>query len=128
MIQQYYQQNAQYMTISLSSLQIDRDFTVSLFIIHLLAAFLVLLTAKVFLGIALLFYCDYTQQRDNKLLFKRSHIDYGITNSSHNTNGGSLFEEVGDSKAQDKVIKERLEFIEELSNIERYTVYKGRIL
>lgn len=82
-----------------------RDFCVIFSLI-----FLVLVVTKVVLGIGLLMYADKAQRRaDARLAEIESHEDGMKT--------------PGTPSKQSK-----LEMVEELSTIERYTVYKGRIL
>lgn len=84
-----------------------------------LAIFLVLVLIKIAVGVSLVFYADYAQRQESKLF---ESIPSTIAKPKRNKDVNEVDVKV------DQSIKERLELVEDLAAIERYTVYKGRIL
>ena len=92
------------------------------------AIFLCLVLTKIIVGVLLVFYADYAQRKESKLF---EVIPSTIVKIQK---GKSKFESNLDKESTSKIdhneqtLKERVELMEDLAGIERYTVYKGRIL
>lgn len=123
-----------------------------------LAICLSLLVVKAVIGVALAMYADQAQRRDTALLkrtplevdrLRFTHTTNKKQQDNNHmardpdmspTNSNDLTDEDDDQSSieqqellrqeqeQQQRVKDRLDFMEELANIERYTVYKGRIL
>ena len=99
-----------------------------------LGVFACLIIAKVVFGIALVLYAADAQRRDIEYFNRNPTSSYvpptAISGSAYSTGQMKTQSSIHiDSKETDAdKIRERIEYMEELSSMERYTVYKGRVL
>lgn len=91
------------------------------------AIFFGLVAFKLCLGVALLCYADYAQRKDSSL-FVRSSVQAVKLFPAEVGSGSSANQTAASRKADDQRIKARVKFVEGLAEMDRYTVYNGRVL